>query len=85
MGGKNAEIICTIDVKGKVMQIGAEVQSQIQASFSREILHLSVIGRITVPTVGQLKPSSKKISSPSRAVVSFALRLVLIRRMAQRP
>lgn len=38
------------EVKGRVMQTGAEVQSHSQASFSRETLALSVMGRITLPT-----------------------------------
>ena len=40
---------------GAIMQIGAAVESMIYANFSRDILYLSVIGRMTVPTVRQLK------------------------------
>ena len=40
---------------GAIMQIGAAMASMIYASFAREILNLSVTGRMTVPTVRQLK------------------------------
>ena len=40
---------------GAMMQIGAAVASMRYASFSREIRFLSVTGRITEPTVRQLK------------------------------
>ena len=40
---------------GAIIQTGAAVESIIYASFSLAILCLSVIGRITVPTVRQLK------------------------------
>jgi hypothetical protein len=43
------------DEIGAIMQIGAAVESIMYASFSLEILCLSVIGLITVPTVRQLK------------------------------
>ena len=40
---------------GAMMQIGAAVASMMYASFVRAILSLSVTGRMTVPTVRQLK------------------------------
>ena len=40
---------------GARMQTGAAVASMIYASFARETLNRSVIGRMTVPTVRQLK------------------------------
>ena len=40
---------------GAIMQTGAAVASIIYASLTREILCLSVRGRITAPTVRQLK------------------------------
>ena len=40
---------------GAMMQIGAAVASMMYASFARAILNLSVTGRMTVPTVRQLK------------------------------
>ena len=40
---------------GAMMQTGAAVASMMYASFAREMLYLSVTGRITVPTVRQLK------------------------------
>ena len=39
----------------QIMQIGAAVESITYANFARAILNLSVTGRITVPTVKQLK------------------------------
>ncbi len=38
-----------------MMQTGAAVESMIQASFSWLTLNLSVTGRMTAPTVRQLK------------------------------
>ena len=40
---------------GAIMQMGAAVASISYASFARDILCLSVTGRITEPTVRQLK------------------------------
>ena len=40
---------------GAMMQTGAAVASMMYASFAREMLYLSVTGRMTVPTVRQLK------------------------------
>ena len=40
---------------GAMIQMGAAVASMIYASFALEILNLSVTGRITLPTVRQLK------------------------------
>ena len=40
---------------GAIMQTGAAVASIMYASFARLILWLSVTGRITAPTVRQLK------------------------------
>ena len=40
---------------GAMMQIGAAVESMRYASFARLILCLSVTGRMTEPTVRQLK------------------------------
>ncbi len=40
---------------GAMMQIGAAVESMMYESFARDTLNLSVTGRITVPTVRQLK------------------------------
>ena len=40
---------------GAMMQIGAAVASMIYASFALDILKRSVTGRITEPTVRQLK------------------------------
>ena len=40
---------------GAIMHIGAAVASIIYASFARETLWLSVTGRMTEPTVRQLK------------------------------
>ena len=40
---------------GAIMQTGAAVESMIYASFARETLWLSVTGRMTEPTVRQLK------------------------------
>ena len=43
------------DETGAIMQIGAAVASMRKASFAREMRWLSVTGRITLPTVRQLK------------------------------
>lgn len=43
------------DEIGAIMQIGAAVASMRYASLARETLCLSVTGRITEPTVRQLK------------------------------
>ena len=40
---------------GAMIQTGAAVASMMQASFARVMLYLSVTGRMTVPTVRQLK------------------------------
>jgi hypothetical protein len=40
---------------GAMIQIGAAVESMMYASFEREIFALSAAGRITEPTVRQLK------------------------------
>ena len=48
-------IICGLKKIGAIIQIGAAVASIKYASFERETLCLSVIGRITEPTVKQLK------------------------------
>ena len=40
---------------GAMMHTGAAVASMMYASFVRAILNLSVTGRMTVPTVRQLK------------------------------
>ena len=52
---------------------------------ARETLCRSVMGRITEPTVMQLKPSSTKISTPSSTVASCAPTRLLICLDAQRP
>ena len=43
------------DETGAIMQMGAAVASMRYASFAREIFWLSVSGRMTEPTVRQLK------------------------------
>ena len=43
------------DEIGAIMQIGAAVASMMKASFAREMRWPSVTGRITLPTVRQLK------------------------------
>ena len=43
------------------------------------------MGRMTVPIVRQLKPSSMKIKTPNKAVVSSVARLFLSRFSAHRP
>ena len=40
---------------GAMIQMGAAVASMMYASFARVMLYLSVTGRMTVPTVRQLK------------------------------
>ena len=43
------------DEMGAMMHTGAAVASMRYASFARETLNLSVTGRMTLPTVRQLK------------------------------
>ena len=50
-----AEMAAAQEDTGAIMQIGAAVASMIYASLAREILWLSVTGRMTDPTVRQLK------------------------------
>ena len=50
-----AETAAAQDEIGAIMQIGAAVASMIYESFARETFLLSVTGRITAPTVKQLK------------------------------
>ena len=50
-----AETAAAQEETGAIMQIGAAVASMMKASFAREMRWLSVTGRMTEPTVRQLK------------------------------
>ena len=53
--GATEETAAAQEEMGAMMQTGAAVASMMKDSFSRETLNLSVTGRITEPTVRQLK------------------------------
>ncbi len=53
--GATLETAAAQEEMGAMMHTGAAVASIRKASFSREILCLSVTGRMTEPTVRQLK------------------------------
>ena len=55
VNGAYADTAAAQEEIGAIIQIGAAVASMINASLPREILWLSVTGRITLPTVRQLK------------------------------